>query len=66
MLKKIKNSTKLFLGILLILVGICTGLFEFFQKEKNEAYSEMNILLYENETPENIEEENVQKNEQNN
>lgn len=58
MLKKIKlkNSTKLFIGILLILLGICVGLFEFFEKEKNEAYSEMNILLYENETPKNIEE----------
>ena len=59
MLKKIKlkNSTILLIGLVLILLGVSIGFIEYFNKRKNEIYSEMNILLYENETPENIETE---------
>jgi len=57
MLKKIKlnNSTILLLGIILIIVGVCIGFIEYFGERKNKTYSEMNILLYENEEPSNIE-----------
>lgn len=57
MLKKIKlnNSTVLFIGLLLIVIGICFGFYEYFVERKNKAFSEMNILLYENEQPKNIE-----------
>lgn len=66
MLKKIKlkNSTILLIGLVLILLGVSIGFIEYFNKRKNEIYSEMNILLYENETPENIEtEEKVEEDE---
>lgn len=66
MLKKIKlkNSTILLIGLVLILLGVSIGFIEYFNKRKNEIYSEMNILLYENETPENIEtEEKVEEEE---
>jgi len=57
MLKKIKlnNRTILLLGIILIIVGVCIGFIEYFGERKNKTYSEMNILLYENEEPSNIE-----------
>lgn len=57
MLKKIKfqNSTLLLLGIILIFIGVCIGFFEYFNQRKDEVFSEMNILLYESETPSNIE-----------
>lgn len=55
MLKRIKlqNSTILIIGIIIILTGIALGFFEFFEERKNRTFSEMNILLYENEIPEN-------------
>ena len=58
MLKKIKlkNSTILFTGIIIILIGICIGLSEYYFERKSKAYSDMNILLFENELPKNIEE----------
>ena len=58
MLRKIKfkNSTILFAGILIILIGISIGLSEYFIERKSKAYSDMNILLYENELPKNIDE----------
>lgn len=59
MLKKIKlkNSTVLFIGILLILIGFCIGFIDYFNQRKNDIYSEMNILLYESEIPDSIETE---------
>ena len=51
---KFKNSTILLIGILIISVGICVGLYEYFVERKNKAFSNMNILLYENEQPQNI------------
>lgn len=55
MLKKIKNSTVIFLGIIIICIGILIGLSEYFDAKKNKAFSEMNILLYQNELPDSIE-----------
>lgn len=52
---KLKNSTILFLGIVVITIGIGFGLFEYFLERKDEVFSDMNILLYESEIPENIE-----------
>lgn len=55
MLKKIKlqNSTLIIIGVLAILSGLVLGFYEFFQERKDKTFSEMNILLYENEIPEN-------------
>lgn len=62
MLKKIKfkNSTILITGFLIIALGIGIGLYEYFEERKNQAFSNMNIMLFENEQPQNIkiEEEN--------
>ena len=59
MLRKIKlhNSTILLVGIILILIGVSIGFYEYFTQRKDEVFSDMNILLYENETPSNIESE---------
>lgn len=56
MLKKIKlkNSTILLIGILIVCSGIILGCFEYFLDKKNRAFSEMNVMLYESEMPENI------------
>jgi len=61
MLKKIKlkNSTVLFIGILLIVFGTCIGLIDYFNQRKNDIYSDMNILLYESEVPDSIETETI-------
>lgn len=54
---KLKNSSILLIGIVLIITGIGIGFIEFFDQKKDEVFSDMNILLYENEKPENIESE---------
>lgn len=56
MLKRIKfkNSTIILFGLLVISVGICIGFYEYFEERKNKVFSEMNILLFENEIPDNI------------
>lgn len=66
MLKKIKlkNSTELFAGIILIVLGIAVGFFELFEQRKEETFSDMNILLYESETPKAIESEEEVKDEE--
>ena len=55
MLRKIKlqNSTLIIIGILIIASGFILGFHEYFEERKNKTFSEMNILLYENEMPEN-------------
>ena len=53
-LKKLKNSTILFIGIILVALGLIVGSFEYFQTKKNKAFSKMNIMLYESEMPEMI------------
>ena len=53
-LKKLKNSTILFIGIILVSLGVIVGSFEYFQTKKNKAFSKMNIMLYESEMPEMI------------
>lgn len=59
MLKKIelKNNTILLIGILLIITGVSFGFYEYFKEIKERTFMEMNILLYESEIPEIIEEE---------
>lgn len=61
MLKKIKlqNSTLILLGILLILSGIFFGMYDYFVTKKDRTFTEMNVLLYESEMPEEIEEEDI-------
>ncbi|MBQ9071673.1 MAG: sortase [Bacilli bacterium] len=54
---KIKNSTIILIGIVLILIGLTLGLSEYFKEKKNKAFTEMNVLLYENEMPESIQTE---------
>lgn len=57
MSKKINlnNSTVLLIGIIFIVIGLFVGFYEYFIERKDRAYSEMNILLYENEEPDNLE-----------
>lgn len=63
----IKNSTIILIGIIIIAIGICLGLYEYFVERKEKTFSNMNIMLYEEEQPQNIVEEDIQteKNEQN-
>ena len=65
MLKKIKlqNSTLIIIGIIVIIIGFVLGFYESFEERKNKAFSEINILLYENEIPEN--KEVIDENQQN-
>jgi len=51
---KINNSTILLIGLLIIIAGVVTGVYEYFQDRKDKTYSAMNILLFESEQPENI------------
>ena len=51
---KLKNSTIILTGIVLIFVGFVFGFIEFFQENKENTFSDRNILLYESETPEEI------------
>ena len=61
---KLKNSTVFFIGFLIILIGITMGFYQYFVEKKNKAFLDMNILLYENEMPENVDEvENIDKEE---
>ncbi len=62
MLKKIKlkNSTLILIGIFILTLGICIGLYEYFEERKNKTFSNMNITLYEKEQPENIMDTNEQ------
>lgn len=66
MLKKIKfkNSTLLLIGSIIIIIGICIGLYEYFEERKNKTFSEMNLMLYESEMPENIVESDGEKKEE--
>ena len=59
---KLKNSTVLLIGILLIVLGVAFGLYEYFYERKNNAFSEMNIMLYENEKPKNIDKQDQNTN----
>lgn len=67
MLRKIKpqNSTLIIIGIVIIITGFIFGFYEYFKERKNKTFSEMNILLYENEIPENKSEIEKEKNEEN-
>lgn len=56
----IKNSTIILIGIIIIAIGICLGLYEYFVERKEKTFSNMNIMLYEEEQPQNIVEEDVQ------
>ena len=56
---KLKNSTIILTGSIIIFIGICIGLYEYFEERKNKTFSEMNLMLYESETPENIVEEEI-------
>ena len=57
MLKKIKlkNSTLILIGIIILSLGVCIGMYEYFEERKNKTFSDMNITLYEQEQPQNIE-----------
>lgn len=60
MLKKIniKNSTILLTGFSIIAIGVCIGLYEYYEERKNKTFSNMNIMLYETEQPEIISDSN--------
>lgn len=67
MLKRIrlKNSTILLIGIIIIISGVCIGLYEYFEERKIKTFSNMNIMLYENELPEYIESPDIENEEVN-
>ena len=58
---KLQNSTILIIGIIIVLIGVFIGLYDFIDDKKNKLYSEMNVNLFENEQPEIIEEETEYK-----
>lgn len=58
---KLKNSTLILIGTIILTLGICIGLYEYFEERKNKTFSNMNITLYEKEQPENI----IQTNQEN-
>lgn len=49
---KIKNSTLLFVGLLIFLFGVYLGAQEYFIQKKDKVYIDMSLLLYKSETPE--------------
>lgn len=55
---KLKNSTISLIGIIIICMGICIGLYDYFIERKNKTFNNMNIILYETEQPQNIVEDN--------
>ena len=63
---KLKNSTILLIGLIILITGVYIGFIEYFQERKDEIYSDMNILLYENEIPKNIQENEISENMQEN
>lgn len=54
---KLKNSTLLFIGLLILCSGIFLGSYEYFREKKDKVFSDMNILLYESEMPERIDDD---------
>ena len=57
---KLKNSTIILIGTLIIIFGICIGLYEYFEERKNKTFSDMNIMLYESEQPQNIVDDEIE------
>ena len=54
---KLKNSTLLFIGLLILCSGVFLGSYEYFKEKKDKVFSDMNILLYESEMPKTIDDE---------
>ena len=54
---KLKNSTLLFIGMLILCSGVFLGSYEYFREKKDKVFSDMNILLYESEMPERIDDD---------
>ena len=55
---KLKNSTLILIGTIILTLGVCIGLYEYFEERKNKTFFNMNVTLYEKEQPENIIETN--------
>ncbi len=49
---KIKNSTLLFVGLIIFISGIYLGTNEYFKQKKEKVFTDMNLLLFKSETPE--------------
>ena len=56
---KLKNSSIILIGIILVSIGFLFGFFEYLKEKKEKAFSDMNILLYESETPEKIDSDEI-------
>ena len=54
---KIKNSTLLFVGLLILCGGVFLGSYEYFKEKKDKVFTDMNILLYESEMPKTLNED---------
>ena len=66
MLKRIKfkNSTLLLMGGVIVCIGVFIGCYEYFVEKKANAFSSMNVKLFEREEPEIIEEQKELKEEE--
>ena len=49
---KIKNSTLLFVGLIVFMLGIYLGTHEYFKQKKEKVFTDMNLMLFKSETPE--------------
>lgn len=56
-MEKIKKSTILFIGIIILLSGVFFISYDYLKSKKENAFTQMNILLYESETPEVVEDD---------
>ena len=60
--KKPRTSTVLLFSLILFIVGLFLISYNYLVAKKDKIYSSMNLLLYEDETPKNIEEKNDSSN----
>ena len=58
--RKLKNSTIIFIGIIIILIGVVIIASNYLVSKKYKVFSDMSILLYESETPKNISSINIE------
>lgn len=63
--KKLRTSTVLLFSLVLFIFGIFLISYNYLVAKKEKIYSSMNLLLYEDETPKNIEKEEEPQHEEN-
>lgn len=58
--KKLRTSTVLLFSLVLFIIGTFLISYNYLVAKKDKIYSRMNLLLYEDETPKNIEKEEIE------